>query len=52
MQLPCVKAQIYGDAFYLPLALRWGDVIKPGREVDNIIAIFDTYNTWPPRGGF
>lgn len=41
MPFPRVKGQIYEDDFHLPLAMRWGNVIRAGREVDDFISFTD-----------
>jgi len=41
MPFPRVKGQIYEDGFHLPLAIRWGAQIKPGRVVDDFINVRD-----------
>ncbi len=37
MPFPRVKGQIYEHGFHLPLAVRWGKRIQPGRVVDDFI---------------
>jgi N-sulfoglucosamine sulfohydrolase len=37
MPFPRVKGQIYEEGVHVPLAVRWGDRIKPGRIVDDFI---------------
>ena len=41
MPFPYVKGQIFEDAFHLPLAMRWGSEIKPGRVVEDFINVRD-----------
>ena len=36
MPFPYVKGKIHEDGFHLPLAMRWGRGIKPGRVVESI----------------
>ena len=36
MPFPRVKGQIYEHGFHIPLAIRWGRRIKPGRLVDRL----------------
>jgi arylsulfatase A-like enzyme len=41
MPFPFVKGQIFEDAFHLPLAMRWGRTIKPGRVVEDFVNVRD-----------
>lgn len=41
MPFPYVKGQIHEDGFRLPLAMRWGRSIKPGRVVEDFINVRD-----------
>lgn len=41
MPFPFVKGQIFEDGFHLPLVMRWGDTIKPGRTVEDFINVRD-----------
>lgn len=41
MPFPRVKGQIYNEGFEIPLAIRWGKVIKPGRVVNDFINLAD-----------
>lgn len=41
MPFPFVKGQIFEDGFHLPLAMRWGKTIKPGRVVEDFINVRD-----------
>ncbi len=41
MPFPRAKANLYEYGFHMPLAIRWGDVISPGREVDDLISLTD-----------
>lgn len=41
MPFPFVKGQIHEDAFHLPLAMRWGAAIKPGRVVEDFVNFRD-----------
>jgi N-sulfoglucosamine sulfohydrolase len=41
MPFPFVKGQIFEDGFRLPLVMRWGGVIKPGRVVEDFINVRD-----------
>ncbi|AGA28769.1 sulfatase family protein [Singulisphaera acidiphila] len=51
MPFPRVKGQIYEDGFHLPLAIRWGDGIKPGRVVDDFINVRDFAPTFLELAG-
>jgi arylsulfatase A-like enzyme len=46
MPFPRVKGQIYEAGFHLPLAIRWGRRIKPGRVVDDFINVRDIAPTF------
>lgn len=41
MPFPRVKGQIYDDGFHVPLAVRWGDRIKPNRTVTDFVSFPD-----------
>ena len=41
MPFPRVKGQIYEHDFHLPMAIRWGSSVKPGRVVDDFINFAD-----------
>jgi N-sulfoglucosamine sulfohydrolase len=41
MPFPFVKGQVFEDGFHLPLVMRWGDTIKPGRTVEDFINVRD-----------
>jgi N-sulfoglucosamine sulfohydrolase len=51
MPFPYVKGQIHEDGFRLPLAIRWGRHIKPGRTVDDFINVRDFAPTWLELAG-
>jgi arylsulfatase A-like enzyme len=51
MPFPRVKGQIYEDGFHLPLAMRWGDGIKPGRVVEDFINVRDFAPTYLELAG-
>ena len=51
MPFPRVKGQIYEDGFHLPLAMRWGKGIKPGRVVDDFINVRDLAPTYMELAG-
>jgi N-sulfoglucosamine sulfohydrolase len=51
MPFPYVKGQIHEDGFRLPLAMRWGKTIKPGRVVDDYINVRDFAPTYLELAG-
>ncbi len=51
MPFPRVKGQIYEDGFRLPLAIRWGGHIKPGRVVDDFVNVRDFAPTFLEAAG-
>jgi arylsulfatase A-like enzyme len=51
MPFPFVKGQIHEDAFHLPLAMRWGKAIKPGRVVEDFVNVRDLAPTYMELAG-
>lgn len=51
MPFPFVKGQIHEDSFHLPLAMRWGNGIKPGRVVDDFVNVRDLAPTYMELAG-
>jgi N-sulfoglucosamine sulfohydrolase len=51
MPFPYVKGQIHEDGFHLPLAMRWGQGIKPGRVVDDFVNVRDLAPTFLELAG-
>lgn len=51
MPFPRVKGQIYEDAFHLPMAVRWGKNIQPGRVIDDFISTRDFAPTFMELAG-
>jgi len=51
MPFPYVKGQIHEDAFHLPLAMRWGRGIKPGRVVEDFVNVRDFAPTYLELAG-
>ena len=51
MPFPRAKGQIYEDGFHLPLAMRWGKRIKPGRVVEDFINVRDLAPTYLELAG-
>ncbi len=41
MPFPRAKANLYEYGFHMPMAIRWGAGIKPGRIVDDLISLVD-----------
>jgi arylsulfatase A-like enzyme len=51
MPFPYVKGQIHEDGFHLPMAMRWGRAIQPGRVVDDFINLRDLAPTYLELAG-
>jgi arylsulfatase A-like enzyme len=51
MPFPRVKGQIYNDGFHIPLAVRWGKNMTPGRTVDDFINTRDFAPTFLEAAG-
>ena len=51
MPFPFVKGQIFEDGFHLPLAMRWGSVVKPGRVVEDFVNVRDFAPTFLELAG-
>ncbi|HTM50744.1 MAG TPA: sulfatase-like hydrolase/transferase [Bryobacteraceae bacterium] len=51
MPFPRVKGQIYEHGFHIPLAIRWGKNIKPGRVIDDFINTRDFAPTFLEAAG-
>lgn len=51
MPFPRVKGQIFEDGFHLPMAMRWGQGIKPGRVVDDFVNVRDLAPTYLELAG-
>ena len=45
MPFPRVKGQIYEHGFHIPMAVRWGNKIKPGRTVTDFVTFPDVAPT-------
>ena len=50
-RFPFVKGQIHEDGFHLPLAMRWGEGIKPGRVVEDFVNVRDLAPTYMELAG-
>jgi len=51
MPFPLVKGQIHEDGFHIPLAMRWGAAIAPGRVVEDFINVRDFAPTYLELAG-
>lgn len=51
MPFPFVKGQIHEDGFHLPLAMRWGKGIQPGRVVNDFVNVRDFAPTFLELAG-
>ena len=51
MPFPRVKGQLYEAGFHLPLAIRWGSRIKPGRVITDFINVRDFAPTFLRAAG-
>ncbi len=51
MPFPYVKGQIFEDGFHLPLAVRWGEAVKPGRVAEDFINVRDFAPTFLELAG-
>jgi N-sulfoglucosamine sulfohydrolase len=51
MPFPRVKGQIYEAGFHLPMAVRWGRRVKPGRVIGDFINVRDLAPTFLEAAG-
>ncbi len=51
MPFPRAKANLYEDGIHVPLAISWGDKIKGGRVVDDLINLIDITPTFLEAAG-
>ncbi|MGH9340958.1 MAG: sulfatase family protein [Acidobacteriota bacterium] len=51
MPFPRVKGQVYEHGYRLPLAVRWGSQVKPGRKVEDFINVRDFAPTFLEAAG-
>ncbi len=51
MPFPRVKGQIYEDGYHIPMAVRWGKNIQPGRVIDDFISTRDFAPTFMELAG-
>lgn len=51
MPFPRVKGQIYEHSFHIPMAVRWGGRVAPGRVVDDFINFRDIAPTFLEAAG-
>jgi len=48
---PRAKGQIYERGYHIPLAIRWGKAVKPGRVIDDFINVRDFCPTYLEAAG-
>lgn len=48
---PRIKGQIYEEGFHLPMAVRWGRRVRPGRVVEDFINVRDIAPTFLEAAG-
>lgn len=46
MAFPRAKANLYEYGFHVPLAIRWGDQVKGGRVVNDVVSLIDLAPTY------
>lgn len=46
MPFPRAKANLYEHGVHVPLAIRWGNAIKGGRVLDNLVSLIDLAPTY------
>jgi N-sulfoglucosamine sulfohydrolase len=51
MPFPGAKATLYDHGIHVPLAIRWGENVKPGRRVDDFIPFIDLAPTFLEAAG-
>lgn len=51
MPFPRVKGQVYEAGFHLPMAVRWGRRVKPGRVIGDFIRVRDLAPTFLEAAG-
>lgn len=51
MPFPRVKGQLYDAGFHIPMAIRWGRHVRPGRVVDDFINVRDFAPTFLEAAG-
>ncbi len=51
MPFPRAKANLYEYGIHMPLAVRWGDRVKAGREVDDLVSFVDFAPTFLQTAG-
>ena len=51
MPFPRAKANLYEYGIHMPLAVRWGERVKSGREVDDLISFVDFAPTFLAAAG-
>ena len=51
MPFPRAKANVYEYGIHMPLAIRWGEKVKGGRVVDDLVSLKDFYATFLDLAG-
>jgi uncharacterized sulfatase len=51
MPFPRAKANLYEFGIHMPLAMRWGNVIKPGRRIEDPVSFIDFAPTFLAAAG-
>jgi len=51
MPFPRAKTTLYDHGTHMPLAIRWGDRVKPGRVVDDLVSLTDLAPTFLEAAG-
>ena len=46
MAFPRAKANLYEFGHHVPLAIRWGDKVKGGRVVEDVVSLIDLFPTY------
>jgi len=51
MPFPRAKANLYEYGVHVPLAMRWGNVIRPGRQIEDPVSLIDLAPTFLAAAG-
>lgn len=51
MAFPRAKATLYEAGIHVPLAIRWGERVRPGRVVDDLVSLIDLAPTFLEAAG-
>lgn len=46
MPFPRAKANVYEYGIHVPLAIRWGNAVQGGRQVDDLVSLIDLFATF------